>query len=194
MTSDKPVKKRINSKAKGKGFENDIAKLLSKTFNPYTFKRVLHSGAILGGKNVSNINQYSTNIANQYIGDVVCVNEADYQEKYFRFNLECKFYKTPETLDNFLGVVNSNIPKWFEESVIDAKKTGKTPLLIVKYNRSSVYCVINDQCKLPSSVSNYVYLSKDNLFEFLLNDALIDKVWWFNFNTFPLNTGGLYER
>lgn len=172
-------KKAINSKAKGKGFEGEIAKTLSTKFAPYQFKRVLHSGAILGGKNVANIGQYSEALANLFVGDVVCVNEADH-DKIFRFNVECKFYKTPETLDNFLGITNSNLGKWFEESVVDAKKVNKEPLLIVKWNRSSIYCVTRDISLPAVDDMDHVYISQFRLNVFLFKEALIDDNWWFN--------------
>lgn len=175
-------KKPINSKAKGKGFEGEIAKQLSTTFKPYEFKRVLHSGAILGGKNVASLGKYSEAIANLFIGDVVCINDAD-QEKDFRFSIECKFYKTPETMDNFLGVVNSNLPKWYEEAVVDAAKVKKDPLLIVKWNRSSIYCIIGNDTGgtwgLPATVDKFVHLSFPRLKVFLFKDALTDQEWWF---------------
>lgn len=170
-------KKPINSKSKGKNFEGEVAKQLSKSFSPYEFKRVLHSGAILGGKNVASLGKYSEVIANMFIGDVVCINDSD-QEKDFRFNIECKFYKTSETLDNFLGVINSNLPKWYEESVVDAKKVNKDPLLIVKWNRSSIYCIIDRDYFLPENI-NFVYISKFKLNVFLFKDALQYNNWWF---------------
>jgi len=178
----KEKKKAVNSKAKGKGFEGEIAKQLSTAFAPYQFKRVLHSGAILGGKNVKELSKYSELLANLFIGDVVCINDSDTNQT-FRFNVECKFYKTPETLDNFLGETNSNLPKWYEESVIDAQKVNKDPLLIVKYNRSSVYCIIGDDQydndDLPTTISGYVHLQQFGLKVFLFKDALRDQPWWF---------------
>jgi len=177
----KEKKKAINSKAKGKGFEGDVAKKLTKALEPYIFKRVIFSGAILGGKNAANMGHYSEALANMFVGDVVCVNDNDF-DKTFRFNVECKFYKTPETLDNFLGVVNSNIPKWFEESVVDAKKVNKTPLLIVKWNRSSIYCFIEGDGYLPHVDMTWVphvTFSNFELKAFLLDDALKDTGWWF---------------
>ena len=179
-----PVKKKkaVNSKAKGKGFEGEIAKTLSTTFAPYEFKRVLHSGAILGGKNAINMGKYSEALANLFIGDVVCINDAD-QVSNFKFSIECKFYKNPESLDNFLGVTNSNLPMWYNECVVDAKKVNKTPLLIVKYNRSSIYCIISSSDDLPmlaqNRTVNYVEIQKDNLIVFLFKDALLDQQWWF---------------
>lgn len=178
----KEKKKAVNSKAKGKGFEGEIAKQLSTAFAPYQFKRVLHSGAILGGKNVKELTKYSELLANLFIGDVVCINDSDKVET-FRFNVECKFYKTPETLDNFLGETNSNLPKWYEESVIDAQKVNKDPLLIVKYNRSSVYCITGDDQyvdDLPTTITGYVHLQKFGLKVFLFKEALQDQPWWFN--------------
>jgi hypothetical protein len=182
MSNESPIpkkKKPINSKAKGKGFEGEIAKTLSSKFAPYQFKRVLHSGAILGGKNVIDLGKYSAELANMFIGDVVCINESDHDKK-FRFSIECKFYKTVETLDNFLGVTNSNIGKWYEESVVDAKKVNKEPLLIVKWNRSSIYCVTRD-ISLPSvDDMDHVYISQFKLNVFLFKEALIDEHWWFD--------------
>lgn len=169
-------KKRVDSKAKGKSFEGEIAKILSKELAPYQFKRVLHSGAILGGKNAVNMDQYSQALANLFIGDVVCINDSEWDSK-FRFSIECKFYKTPEGLDNFLGVVNSNIPKWYEEAVVDAKKVNKTPLLIVKYNRSSIYCIISDDYSL-APLEHYVHLRKEKLKIFLLSDVIKYKDLW----------------
>lgn len=187
MSTDSTIpkkKKAINSKQKGKSFESEIAKTLSSKFAPYQFKRVLHSGAILGGKNVVNISQYSEALANLFVGDVVCVNEFDH-DKNFRFNIECKFYKTPETLDNFLGVVNSNLGKWFEESVVDSKKINKEPLLIVKWNRSSIYCVTRD-ISLPSvDDMDHVYISQFKLNVFSFKEALIDNNWWFSYKPTP---------
>ncbi len=178
MSTEK--RKRIDSKNKGKSFENEIAKQLSKSFYPFQFKRVLHSGAILGGKNVKNISNYSEILANLFIGDVVCTNDSETNE-IFRFNVECKFYKTPETLDNFLGETNSNLPKWYEESIVDSQKVNKDPILIVKWNRSSVYCIIKENFinDLPSTVSSYVFLQKFNLKIFLFKEAIKDKKWWF---------------
>lgn len=179
-------KKRIDSKQKGKSFEGDVAKMLSTSFSPFQFKRVLHSGAILGGKNVKELSKYSETLANLFIGDVVCINDSDTNE-FFRFNIECKFYKTPETLDNFLGEVNSNLPKWYNESIVDAKKVNKIPLLIVKWNRSSIYCIMDAQYDLPLSENkmekiNYVFIKSFNLNVFLFKKALLDKQWWFTLN------------
>jgi hypothetical protein len=72
-----------------------------------------------------------------FVGDVVPTNEKDCGLQ-FRFSVECKSYKTP---DNFPGLVsgNANFFKWFEESVVDAEKIAKLPMLIFKWNHTASF-------------------------------------------------------
>src|ERR1043165_849151 len=85
-------KKAVNGKAKGSGFENSIAKLLSEKFKPLEFRRSQSSGAILGGKNHVFLHKFSEDAKALFIGDVVPTNEADVQRAEdwrFRFTIEC---------------------------------------------------------------------------------------------------------
>jgi hypothetical protein len=180
-TTTEKSKKKINSKQKGKSFEGEIAKILSKSLAPYIFKRVIFSGAIMGGKNAKVLNDYSSQLGNLFVGDVTCVNAYDInRELEFRYNVECKFYKNPETLDNFFEENKSNIPMWFEESKIDAHKVKKEPLLIVKWNRSNIYCFMDQNNNIPKHIK-CIPFSHWGIKCVLLKDILEtkDQYFWF---------------
>lgn len=127
---------KVNSKVKGSTFENKISKMLSKKLSPFNFKRVPSSGAILGGRNVINLNKYNIDVANVFIGDIICINEEP--SKIFKFNIECKFYKNIPTLENLFSD-NCLIYTWMNESEIDALKSNKIASVIFKFNRSKIY-------------------------------------------------------
>ena len=74
----KPAKKkRVNSKAKGSGFEGHIGKVLAEHLPPLKFRRSQSSGAILGGENARFLEQFSNDAKCLFVGDVVPTNEAD---------------------------------------------------------------------------------------------------------------------
>jgi hypothetical protein len=124
----------INSKNKGNGFERKIANLLATNFPPLQFTRSQSSGAILGGKNISKLIHYSKEAAVLFTGDVVPTNEGSNTGLLFNFCIECKFYKNEDSLYSMLSG-KSKIHNWFKEVQIDARKIGKEPLLIFKFNR-----------------------------------------------------------
>lgn len=131
-------KKRPNSKGKGNGFENKIAKMLTESLAPLNFIRTQGSGARVGGKNFQSIGQlFGEDALKLFVGDVVPVNEKDAGIR-FKFSVETKFYKTP---DNFTSLVSgsANIFKWMNEAIDDAKKVEKEPLLIFKWNNTPIF-------------------------------------------------------
>lgn len=165
---------KVNGKAKGSSFENVIAKLLTKTFDPFVFKRSQSSGAILGGSNVKNIHHFGTTAKNLFVGDVVPINEDDIlitHKKKFRYSIECKFYKTS---DSFASLFNQpQLINWFNQACTDADKVDKEPLLIFKFNRTPVFvallntdviidntvCITNDKLLKPMKImllDNYI--------------------------------------
>lgn len=128
-------------KAKGSGFEGQIAKKLSSALSPLSFIRTQGSGARVGGKNFETIGKlFGEDALKLFVGDVVPTNERD-NALTFRFSVETKFYKTP---DGFTGLVagTANVFKWMDESIEDAKKIGKTPLLIFKWNHTPIYAAM----------------------------------------------------
>lgn len=173
---EKETKKRVNSKSKGNGFENTVAKKLSKTFEPYNFKRVPNSGAQLGGINAALLEKYSAEIANVFVGDVICINEGENEK--FRFNIECKFYKDVEHLEQLFN--NTKIPGWLNESKIDAAKTGKTPFLVFKFNRTKEYIAVYEDVETPEGIP---FMILPQGVKVLQLDLLLDpehRSWWWN--------------
>jgi len=183
----KPRKKAVNSKSKGSGFENVIAKLLSEKFKPLEFRRSQSSGAILGGKNEALLHKFSDHAKALFIGDVVPTNEADVAKTEgwcFRFTIECKFYKDQDTLSNLFKT--SQVTEWFEQARIDAGKIpDKRPLLIFKFNHTSIFCAVDavtsqppDTCK---AVMRLWYTTKNDeartIYVMLLDDVLQDLSW-----------------
>jgi hypothetical protein len=125
-------------KAKGNAFEASVAKLLSKHLAPLNFVRTQSSGARVGGKNFGTIGQlFGEDALKLFVGDVVPVNERAVGLR-FRFSVECKFYKTP---DSFPALVagTANIFKWFNEARVDAEKVDKEPALIFKWNNTRIF-------------------------------------------------------
>jgi hypothetical protein len=194
MAEEQPKerKKAVNGKAKGSGFENTIAKLLSDTFKPMQFRRSQSSGAILGGKNAWLMNRFSDDAKTLFIGDVVPTNEADVQRAEnwrFRFTLECKFYKEQDSFTSLFK--NPQVRSWFEQAHADALKIpDKLALLIFKFNHTPIFAACETSVPLPSTVSSVVSLcynvinADDNVTEkrhiniTLLNELLEDHSWW----------------
>jgi len=183
IVEEKPKKKRVNSKAKGSGFESSISKILADKLAPMKFRRSQSSGAILGGKNAKFMEQFSTEAMTLFVGDICPSNEADVLRDLgwkFRFTLECKFYKTCDTIDHLFG--NTKIKGWFEQATVDSKKLNKEPLLIFKFNHTEIFCGVNaDTVVQPKTITkNMVMRFPDDLAIniFLLKEALEDLEWW----------------
>lgn len=135
---EKKKKKRVNSKGKGNGFENVLAKKLSAALSPLKFVRTQGSGARVGGKNFETIGQmFGEDALKLFVGDVVPANEGSVG-KSFLYSVECKFYKTP---DGFTGLVSgtANVFKWMQEAITDAVKINRIPMLICKWNNTPIY-------------------------------------------------------
>lgn len=188
MTEEKQTekkKKRVNSKAKGSGFEGHIGKVLGETLSPLKFRRSQSSGAILGGKNEKFLANYSADAMALFVGDVVPTNELDvFRDEgwKFKFTLECKFYKNCDTLDHLFN--NTKIKGWFKQAMTDAAKINKEPLLIFKFNHTEIFCAVNFETidRYPKGASRIMtlYFGDDEpcISVFLLKDALLDMEWW----------------
>lgn len=139
----KLVKRKMKpggGKAKGNGFESTIAKKLSAAL-PINFIRSPGSGARIGGKNFATIgSMMGAEAIKLFNADVVPVNESAVGYR-FHFSVECKAYATA---DNFTSLASgsANVYKWFEESVIDAAKVDREPVLIFKWNHTPVFVAV----------------------------------------------------
>lgn len=191
MTTDKTIgekptkklapKKRTmrpgGGKSKGSGFEGQIAKKLSLVLAPLNFMRSPGSGARVGGKNFEKFGQmFGEEALAIFVADVVPINEKK-EGVVFLHSIECKSYKTP---DGFTSLVSgtANVFKWFEESVVDAEKTNKNPLLIFKWNNTPVFVAALSHTE--SVIKPSLTLSNGNrtLNIFYLDDLLQDKAFW----------------
>ena len=128
-------------KAKGNGFEGLIAKKLSAAL-PLNFIRSPGSGARVGGKNFEKIGaMFGEDALKLFVADVVPINERQ-ENLRFHFSIECKAYATA---DNFTSLVagTANVFKWFEESVVDAAKIDKKPMLVFKWNHTPIFVAVD---------------------------------------------------
>jgi hypothetical protein len=142
-------KKRVNSKAKGSGFEGKVSKILSESFAPMKFARTPGSGARVGGQNFGAFGKFfSQEALNLFVGDVVPVNEQDC-ENNFRFIVECKAYKDAEKLEALLSG-SSNIYKWMEEVLVDSSKVERDGIVIFKWNNTPLYAAVIESITLPN--------------------------------------------
>lgn len=125
-------------KQKGSGFENQVAKKLSAALDPLKFIRTQGSGARVGGKNFETIGKmFGADALKLFVGDVVPVNERECGHS-FKFSVECKFYKTPDSFPSLVAG-SANIFKWMQEAEEDAVKIKRNAVLIFKWNNVNTF-------------------------------------------------------
>lgn len=173
-----PPKKRFNSKGKGNNFEGQIAKKLSAALSPLNFIRSPGSGARVGGKNFEKFGEmFGEEALSIFVADVVPINEKK-SGLTFLHSIECKSYKTP---DSFTSLVagSANVFKWFEESVEDAKKTNKNPILIFKWNNTPIFVAVDSN--YSTSVKPKLSLNNQSktLNIYYFDDLIQDSSFWF---------------
>jgi hypothetical protein len=139
-------------KAKGSGFEREIAKFLSELYGE-SFIRAPGSGAYIGGKNQSRTQVLHEGQIRSFKGDIVP------GESFSKMNIECKFYADfPFHL--LLSGECKIIDTWISQ-LLDVEESGDLNLLIMKFNRKGTYIAI--QPKLTWIIDNYIfYVSKDH--------------------------------
>lgn len=162
-------------KAKGNSFENTVAKKLTDMLSPLKFIRTQGSGARVGGKNFETLGQmFGEEALKLFVGDVVPVNEKE-ARMTFLHSVECKFYQSTDT---FVTLMNGNakVFKWMQESIEDAKKIDKTPMIIFKWNRTPIYVgVLSGTFGIVPRLTMVQDLLSVDLFEL---DQLNDKIFW----------------
>jgi hypothetical protein len=124
-------------KAKGSGFELQIAKKLSAALEPLNFMRTPGSGARTGGKNFEKFGQmFGDEALALFTSDVVPINE---KKEGFTFlhSIECKAYKTPDSFPQLVSGT-ANVFKWIKEAETDAAKINRNPVLIFKWNNINI--------------------------------------------------------
>jgi hypothetical protein len=182
-------------KAKGSGFEGQVAKKLSVALTPLSFIRTQGSGARVGGKNFATIGKmFGADALKLFVGDVVPTNERD-NGLTFLWSVETKFYKTQ---DNFTSLASgsANLYKWFKESQEDAVKIDKRPMLVFKWNHTSIFAAVkqsdaaavigvDDKTYSPLyRIDECFSISKDDqtLIVFEFEELLKHPSFWYNKN------------
>jgi hypothetical protein len=165
-------------KAKGNSFENQVAKKLSEALKPLKFIRTQGSGARVGGKNYEALGQlFGADALKLFVGDVVPVNEKE-AGATFLYSIECKSYAKSDSFETIVAG-NSNIFKWMNESIDDAKKIDKTPMLVFKWNRTPIYVALVSG---PDAFNEHLKLTLKQgslaIDVFYLDDLLTHKDFW----------------
>lgn len=164
-------------KAKGSGFEGQVANKLSAALAPLKFIRTQGSGARVGGKNFETLGQmFGEDALKLFVGDVVPVNEKE-AGVCFKHAIECKSYKTP---DNFTGIVSgsANIFKWMKEAEDDAIKIKRNPLLIFKWNNTPIFVAMSSQQMYPTRIT--LTRDGDSIYVTYFDDLIKFPKFWYN--------------
>jgi len=160
--TEKPEKKRVNSKNKGNTFERKISNKLSERFVEKTglltsFRRNADSGSFFGGSNKKRTETHDLDKAN--FGDIIT-------PPGFAYSLECKHYKEPPTFSSLIAQNWKTLDVWIEQAEQDAASSGKLPAIIVKFNLVPEIVVLKG---LPAGIDNavinykgYVIISLDD--------------------------------
>jgi hypothetical protein len=173
-------------KAKGNSFEGQIAKKLSAALAPLNFIRSPGSGARVGGKNFEKFGEmFGEDALKIFVADVVPINEKK-EGITFLHSIECKSYKTPDSFTQLVAGT-ANIFKWFEESVEDAKKTNKNPILIFKWNNTPTFVAVDlnhercpdsfKTCEIPLVIGGQK--AGRQLSIFVLDDIISNPSLWY---------------
>ena len=133
-------------KAKGSGFEREIAKYLSEKYSE-SFIRAPGSGAYVGGKNQVRKEVLHEGQIRSFKGDVVP------GQSFKRMNIECKFYADfPFHL--LLTGDCKVIDAWLDQ-LMDVADVDDVNLLFMKFNRKGKYVCV--QSKLTWISDNFIY-------------------------------------
>mgnify|MGYP000509336423 CR=1 FL=1 len=115
---------RINSKNKGNKNERDLAKSM-KAWTGFDFERVPSSGGLRWKRTTDTV------------GDITCTDNR--HKGAFPFCIETKFHSDINFQHLLLDVSKVKILEFWDQAKSDAKRSGKIPLLFMRYNRMPKY-------------------------------------------------------
>jgi len=144
-------------KAKGSGFEREVAKFLSDLYGE-SFIRAPGSGAYIGGKNQHRTAVLHEGQVRSFKGDIVP------GQSFSKMNIECKFYADFPfhlLLSGDCKVINT----WIEQ-LMDVTEEGDVNLLFMKFNRKGRYVAV--QCGSTWITDNFVYYSSSKFGDWLI--------------------------
>ena len=159
-------------KAKGSGFEREIAKYLSEKYGE-SFIRAPGSGAYIGGKNQSRTQILNEGQIRSFKGDIVP------GQTFTKMNVECKFYADfPFHL--LLSGECKVIDGWLEQ-LMDVADPDDCNILFMKFNRKGRYIAV--QSKLTWVTDNFLYYTSPKLGDWIIME----------FDSFFLNNSTLLK-
>ena len=133
-------------KAKGSGFEREIAKFLSELYGE-SFIRAPGSGAYIGGKNQARTEVLHEGQIRSFKGDIVPGHS------FSKMNAECKFYADfPFHL--MLTGECKQLDSWLEQ-LLDVEDEGDLNILFMKFNRIGRYVAV--QAPLTWITDNFFF-------------------------------------
>ena len=150
-------------KAKGSGFEREIAKYLSDTYGE-SFIRAPGSGAYVGGKNQTRKEILHEGQIRSFKGDVVP------GQSFKRMNIECKFYS--DFPFHLVLTGDCKVLDGWINQLMDVSDVNDVNILFMKFNRKGRYVCV--QSKLTWISDNFMYYTSQ-----LYNDWMI-----FEFDSF----------
>ena len=137
-------------KAKGSGFEREIAKFLSETYGE-SFIRAPGSGAYVGGKNQVRKEMLHEGQIRSFKGDIVPGHS------FSKMNAECKFYKDfPFHL--LLTGKCAQLDAWLDQ-LLDVEDEGDLNILFMKFNRIGRYVAV--QAYLTWVTDNFFFYGSE---------------------------------
>ena len=137
-------------KAKGSGFEREVAKFLSEKYGE-SFIRAPGSGAYVGGKNQVRKQMLHEGQIRSFKGDIVPGHS------FPKMNAECKFYADfPFHL--LLSGECKQLDSWLEQ-LLDVEDDGDLNILFMKFNRIGKFVVVQPKLSWMAD-SLFFYASK----------------------------------
>lgn len=137
-------------KAKGSGYEREVAKFLSTLYGE-TFIRAPGSGAYVGGKNQGRKEFLHEGQIRSFKGDIVP------GQSFSKMNAECKFYSDfPWHL--LLTGECKQLDSWLDQ-LLDVEDPNDLNILFMKFNRKGQYIAV--QGKLTWKADNCLFYSSE---------------------------------
>ena len=146
-------------KAKGSGFEREIAKYLSELYGE-SFIRAPGSGAYVGGKNQARTQFLHEDQIRSFKGDIVP------GESFSKMNAECKFYQDfPFHL--LLSGECKQLDSWLGQ-LMDVADKDDINILFMKFNRKGRYVAI--QPKLTWKIDTFVFYASQKYGDWIITE------------------------
>ena len=146
-----------SQKAKGSGFEREVAKFLTDTYDE-SFIRAPGSGAYVGGKNQVRKEVLHEGQIRSFKGDVVP------GQSFGNMNIECKFYA--DFPFNLVLAGNCKVLDAWLDQLMSVSEPQDLNLLFMKFNRKGKFMCV--QSKLTWITDQFLYYTSKNHNDWLI--------------------------